>query len=144
MFRPPFPMPRFLPLAFALALSGCASWLPGVQDQEAPPEPPPADPVEAFEKVGDPPRDDAHAADDPDNLSSDIQRLQDARRAYEAAESFRAAETRRRQEKCRESGEGREVPIEDGSGSTYCEDAPADAPEAQDADEPASDAGQTE
>lgn len=118
-------MLRQFPILIVFALCGCAGVpLTGDETESAEADPPPTDPTAAFEKVGEPHRDDRGMTEDRDNLSRDIERLQNARRAYEAALDHRAAEVRRRQAECRASAEGREVPIEDGSENpaTYCEE----------------------
>ncbi len=92
---------------------------------EPAPEPAgPVDPLDAFEKVGEPQREyTGTGVNDPDNLSSDIERLQDARREYNQAQDREDAEHLRSQAECWDSEDSRKVPIEDGSAepAVYCE-----------------------
>lgn len=106
----------------ALLLAGAAC----TTTPEPEPEPAgPVDPVEAFKTVGEPDRDYVGpGTTDPDNLSQDIERLQDARREYNHAQDRQNAEHRRSQKECLEGEGGRKVPIEDGAEdpAVYCED----------------------
>lgn len=93
------------------------------------PEPAPVgpldEPVDAFEAVGEPRRVGAGSRDR-DTLSTDIERLQQARKTYELEQERLSAEMRRRQAECRRREGSSEVPIEDGSGdpeATYCQPA---------------------
>lgn len=108
------------------SLAGCALW-----GQEEPEDKPahkgPIQPIEVFEQTKEPRRE-YPGREDPDGLSRDIERLQDARREYENERAREAAEARRRQEECREMEGSQQVPIEDGSGSEegYCQPPPPD------------------
>lgn len=95
----------------------------GPEPDEKEPRRAPIQPVDAFEEVDQPLRGGDGFSDQPDALSQDIERLQDAKRKYQAEREFEAAERRRRQALCRESGEGRETPIEDGNPEpgVYCQ-----------------------
>jgi len=103
--------------ALALLIAGCASEPP-------PSQPGPLDePVDAFEAVGQPQRPANDSVQGRDELSSDIERLQDARKTYRQEQERLSAETQRRQVECRAAPDSREVPIQDGSGdpdATYC------------------------
>lgn len=103
--------------ALVLLSAGCASEPPQTQ-------PGPLDePVDAFESVGQPQRPVNDRQGDRDELSTDIERLQDARKAYRLEQERLEAQTRRRQAECRADPDSREVPIKDGSGdpdATYC------------------------
>lgn len=107
-------------MALALLLGACAM---GPDSEKDEPRQTPIKPVDAFEEVDQPLRGADGFSDQPDALSQDIERLQDAKRKYQAERDFEAAERRRRQALCRESGEGRETPIEDGSAepAVYCQ-----------------------
>lgn len=109
--------------ALALLLGACTL---GPEQDEDEPRQAPIQPVDAFEEVDQPLRGADGFSDQPDALSQDIERLQDAKRKYQAERDFEAAERRRRQALCRESGEGRETPIEDGSAepAVYCQPNP--------------------
>ena len=91
-----------------------------------PAQPGPLDePFVAFETIGEPVRPGASDRDRR-NLSTDIERLQNARSKYENEQERLSAEARRRQAECRARADSREVPIEDGSGdpaATYCQPA---------------------
>ena len=91
-------------------------------------EPGPLDePVDAFEAVGEPRRPDGASNREDTTLSTDIERLQNARKTYEQEQERLRAETQRRQAECRARDGSREVAIRDGSGdpdATYCQ--PAD------------------
>lgn len=106
-------------VALAL-LGGCAYW-PFARDT-APPDASPTKPIEAFEAVGDVHRPIEPPATQPESLSNDIQRLQDAKRAYQAAQDHHAAQTRLHQERCRKAG-GEQVPIQEAGLQTdnYCQ-----------------------
>jgi len=113
-------------LISGLILSGLILVVAGCTNTPEPdPEPAgPIDPLEAFEEVGEPQRTYTGAGvNDPDNLSSDIERLQDARREYRQAQDREASEHQRSQAECRESPDTRKVPINDGSDepAVYCE-----------------------
>lgn len=117
-------MYRYLLLSFALALSACATQ-PSKEQANADTAPGErVKPIESFEKVGEPRRRSSGMARGPVNLSTDVERLQDAKRAYKAERAFEAAQTRHRQQECRQSKKGEEVPIEDGSEdpATYCQE----------------------
>lgn len=107
-------------VVLAAALAGCAN----------DPEPRPSvlnEPVDAFEAVGAPQRPGGSAQRDRDNLSTDIERLQNARSTYEHEQQRLTAEMKRRQAECRKQADSRQVEIQDGSGdpnATYCQ--PAD------------------
>ncbi|ERJ18765.1 hypothetical protein T35B1_04813 [Salinisphaera shabanensis T35B1] len=117
--------PYLRPLALVVAggcvlLSACAS------------DPKPADlspldePVDAFEAVGEPQRPGGASNREDNTLSTDIERLQNARKTYELERERLRAETSRRQAECRARDGSREVAIQDGSGdpnATYCEPA---------------------
>lgn len=123
-------MYRFvLLLAAVLVLSACATPQPHATRDAYLRKP--ASPIRAFEKVGHPVRPAAGWTGQPRNLSTIIQRLQDARRAYRAERQFEAARTRHRQAACRASEQGREVPIMVGGMkvATYCQKSPGDAPD---------------
>lgn len=116
-------MIRYLLLGAMIVVSACANQPSDTQDADDAAAENSLEPIRFFEKVGEPRRETRGMTKDPDNLSTDVERLQDARRAYEAERDFQAAQTRHRQKECRESGEGKEVPIEDGSENpaTYCQ-----------------------
>lgn len=119
-----------MPMIIRIAL-GAALALPVACSNAPPPEPQPVpeSPVEAFEQVGEPQRDYTGAGrNDPDNLSSDIERLQDARRKYDKAQDQRAAQRARAGNKCPPGQTPREVAIEDGAEASgrYCQ--PQDKP----------------
>ncbi len=99
----------------ALLLTACA----GAPEPE--PRPPLDAPIDAFEAVGEPrmPRGDRTR----EGLSSDVERLQNARRAYEQEQERKAAEVRRRQRDCRAQPDSTQVEIEDGAGGAYCQPA---------------------
>lgn len=85
----------------------------------------PVDPLESFERVGEPQRTyTGTGVNDPDNLSSDIERLQDARREYNQSQDREASEHQRSQAECRESEDTQKVPIHDGSEepAVYCQE----------------------
>ncbi|MES1941027.1 hypothetical protein T5B8_12338 [Salinisphaera sp. T5B8] len=106
-----------------IGLSGCAS------DPEPPPPNPLDEPVDAFEAVGEPQRPGGASNREDDTLSTDIERLQNARKTYELERERRRVEASRRQAECRARADSREVPIQDGSGdpnATYCEPASDD------------------
>lgn len=121
-------MNRLFLLGLALTISACVHQSSPSDGGDDAALPQPATPIRAFKKVGQPIPSAAGGVRDTDDLSSDILRLQDARRAYRAERSFEAAETRHRQQECRESGQGEEVPIEDGGVDplTYCQQVPDD------------------
>lgn len=120
---------RLTCLVLAAGLTGCTVWSP--EPAEEPEERRgPITPVDAFEEAEEPRRD-TPAYEDPDGLSRDIERLQDARRKYENERAREAVERRRRRAECLEREDSRRVPIEDGSDEpiSYC--APP-APKAED------------
>lgn len=101
-------------------VAGCAS------DPKPAPQGPLDEPVDAFEAVGEPQRPRSATPREDTTLSTDIERLQNARKTYEQARERRRAESVRRQAECRRRPGSREVPIEDGSGdpdATYCQSA---------------------
>lgn len=105
----------------ALGMSGCAFWQTQEVEQNASG---PVDPLDSFEEVGEPNR--TYTGDgrnDPDQLSSDIERLQDARREYNQERSRTTTENQRSQQDCLQSPDARKVPIEDGSAEpgVYCQ-----------------------
>lgn len=104
-----------------LLIAACAS------DPEPAPLGPLDEPVDAFEAVGEPAaRPGGAPARDSDNLSTDIERLQNARETYRQAQQRRRVETQRRQAECRAEPDSREVAIDDGSddpNATYCKSA---------------------
>lgn len=112
---------RLACIVLVAGLAGCAVWSPDDTAEEPEERQGPITPIEAFEQTEEPRRD-MPGPEDPDGLSRDIERLQDARRKYENERAREAAERRRRQAECREKGETREVPIEDGGEETveYC------------------------
>lgn len=122
MFRIPFVLPAVVLAAATVA--GCTIWSP--DEAEQPERSGPIQPVEAFEEVEEPRREMLPGREDPDGLSRDIERLQDARRKYEQERDRQAAEAQRRQEQCRQQEGSREVPIEDGSGDPveFCQPDP--------------------
>ena len=84
------------------------------------------EPVDAFDAVAEPRRPGGHNNRDANTLSTDIERLQNARQAYRLEQERLRAETSRRQAECRAREGSREVPIQDGSGdasATYCQPA---------------------
>lgn len=113
-------MSRLICFALVAGLSGCAVWSPDDTAEEAERDGR-VRPIDAMRETEEPRRD-MPGPEDPDGLSRDIERLQDARRKYENERDFEAAERRRRQAECREMEGSREVPIEDGSGdpATFC------------------------
>jgi hypothetical protein len=120
----PKPNMRWLLCQAVLAcvlIAGCAS-------DPKQPEPSALDePVDAFEAVGEPRRPAGASNREDTTLSTDIERLQNARRTYEQERARLRAETERRQAECRARDGSREVAIQDGSGdpdATYCQ--PAD------------------
>lgn len=79
-------------------------------------------PVDAFNAVGRPytPHDGLRHG----SLSTDVQRLQDARRLYELSRERRARTLERRQRQCRRQSDSRRVPIEGAPGEfVYCQPA---------------------
>lgn len=81
-------------------------------------------PIDSFEKVGEPHRAYPNVrGNEPSNLSTDVERLQDARRQYNNDRAREAAEHRRSQAECRKAPDSKKVPIEDGSGTSgeYCQ-----------------------
>lgn len=121
-------MVRYLLLGLACAVSGCV-YQPAEMDSDGNTAArTPASPIRAYEKVGHPIRPAAGSVGQPSNLSTTIQRLQDAKRAYQAELNFEAAQRRHRQEACRKSEQGEEVPIEAGGleAATYCQKVPSD------------------
>lgn len=104
-----------------LGLAACATTTKPEQPQASGP----VQPIDAFEKVGEPQRGypNVGGGDAPGGISTDVQRLQDARRQYNHDKAREAAEHRRSQAECRKSSKNRRVPVEDGSGSeaVYCE-----------------------
>lgn len=110
-------MSPVLIMVLAASLSACSLAPPPA------PAPPAQEPVEAFEAVGEPRRPVLPPTADRQSLSSDIERLQDARRRYEADQADRATALRRSQAECRGSERHREVPIKDGSGApgVFCD-----------------------
>lgn len=110
-------MPSVLIMVLAASLPACSLAPPSA------PAPMAQEPVEAFEAVGEPRRPVLPPTADRQSLSSDIERLQDARRRYEADQADRATALRRSQAECRESETHREVAIEDGSGAAavFCD-----------------------
>lgn len=106
-----------LPLA-ALLLALCACT--GAPEPEPPA--PVNKPIDAFEAVGEPytPNDGRREG----SLSTDVERLQNARRLYELEQERQANEVQRNQRLCREQPDSRKVRIEDGTGkAVYCEPA---------------------
>lgn len=107
-------------VAGCLALSACVS-------DPKPVDPSPLDePIDAFEAVGEPRRPGGASNREDDTLSTDIERLQNARKTYRLERERLRAETSRRQAECREREGSRQVAIKDGSGdpnATYCEPA---------------------
>ncbi len=76
--------------------------------------------------MAEPRRPGGHNNRDANTLSTDIERLQNARQAYRLEQERLRAETSRRQAECRAREGSREVPIQDGSGdtsATYCQPA---------------------
>lgn len=112
---------RLACIALVTGLAGCAVWSPDDTAEETGEREGPITPIEAFEQTEEPRRD-MPGHEDPDGLSRDIERLQEARRKYENERDREAAERRRRQAECRERGDTREVIIDDGSGepALYC------------------------
>lgn len=101
----------------AAFMIGCAS------NPEPAPRGPLDEPIDAFEAVGAPqgPGDASRRQDE--TLSTDIERLQNARQTYRLEQERLSAEARRRQAECRAQDGSRQVPIQDGSGdpdATYC------------------------
>jgi len=101
-------------------LAGCASepssQTPGPMNE----------PIDAFEAVGAPDRSSGAPQSDQDLLSSDIQRLQNARETYENEQRRLSAEMQREQAECRQRPDSRQVAIQDGTGdpdATYCQPA---------------------
>lgn len=93
----------------SVMLAACSTF------SERDPEPAPAasEPHEAFEQVGDPRVvEPGPGPSDPDGLSSDIERLQDARRKYEHDKSQEAREIRRRQAACAQNPDSSSAPIQ--------------------------------
>lgn len=104
--------------ASALLLTACA----GAPEPE--PRPPLDEPIDAFEAVGEPRMPPGNRPRE--GLSSDVERLQNARRLYEQEQERRAAEVQRRQRDCRAQPGSTQVEIEDGAGgknATYCQPA---------------------
>ena len=103
---------------FACALlAGCAS------APEPVPPGPLDEPIDAFEAVGDPQRPGGASRRQDETLSSDIERLQNARKTYRLEQERLSAEARRRQAECRAQDSSRQVAIQDGSGdpdATWC------------------------
>ncbi|GAB3673402.1 hypothetical protein GCM10028792_08930 [Salinisphaera aquimarina] len=86
------------------------------------------EPIDAFEAVGAPQRAGGAPQSERETLSSDIERLQNARDTYEHEQQRLSAEMKREQAECRQRSDSRQVAIEDGSGdpnAVYCQ--PADA-----------------
>lgn len=107
-----------------VAIAACTATGPPAQEAE---HSGPIEPVEAFEEVGEPREIYTGTGDnDPDRLSDDIRRLQDARRKFNQEHDRRAAESKRHQAQCRESPDTDKVPIEDGSEEpgVYCQPRP--------------------
>ena len=103
-----------------LAFAGCAS------EPERAELGPLDEPVDAFEAVGEPSRPGGATNREDTTLSTDIERLQNARKTYEQEQQRLRAETQRRQAECRARDGSREVVIKDGSGdpdATYCQPA---------------------
>ena len=103
-----------------LAFAGCAS------EPERAELGPLDEPVDAFEAVGEPSRPGGATNREHTTLSTDIERLQNARKTYEQEQQRLRAETQRRQAECRARDGSREVVIKDGSGdpdATYCQPA---------------------
>lgn len=99
-------------VAGVAVLSACSTTPPA----EEPARTGPIDPLDAFEQVGEPEREYTGVGrGDPDNLSSDIERLQDARREYQSEKARESAEVKRNQAQCNASKDSRKVPIDDGN-----------------------------
>lgn len=101
-------------------LAGCSTAPPPSQPG------PMNEPIDAFEAVGAPDRDFGAPQSDRDLLSSDIQRLQNARETYENEQRRLSAQMQREQAACRQRADSRQVAIQDGTGdpdATYCEPA---------------------
>lgn len=105
-------------------LTACISSPP--PDEEQVEDQGPVKPADAFNKVDEPHRDMTGIGRESDNLSTDIERLQDARRQYEHDKAQEQAERLRRQAECREKPDSDKVPIQDGSDqpSVYCQEKP--------------------
>lgn len=80
-------------------------------------------PMEAFEVVGEPRNPGGTNNRDADNLSQDVQRLQQARKRYQLDMERRRYESERRQADCRAQAGSSEVAIQDGGGrgASYCQ-----------------------
>ncbi|MES1924271.1 hypothetical protein [Salinisphaera sp. T31B1] len=116
----------------AQAAALCLSFLAGgcVISQPEPRSVGPLDePIDAFEAVGAPDRSGGAPQSDRDLLSTDIQRLQNARETYENEQRRLSAERQREQAECRQRPDSRQVQIQDGTGdpaATYCQPADED------------------
>lgn len=110
-------------LAFVVliaGLAGCTVWPADESAEEEPERQGPIQPIDALEQTEEPRRD-MSGYEDPDGLSRDIERLQDARRKYDKERDREAAERRKQRAECLEAGDAREVTVEDGGGpAVYC------------------------
>lgn len=104
-----------LPALLAVAVAGCT----------APPNPQPVaidEPVDALNAVEPP-----HTSADSrfgGSLSTDVERLQDARRLYELTREQRRDDVERSQQRCLQHDDSRRVPITGaGAGAVFCEPA---------------------
>lgn len=78
------------------------------------------EPVDAFNAVGQPytPHDGRYSG----NLSTDVERLQNARRLYELAQEQRGQSVEYRQQRCLEQSGSRRVPVQGAAGGfVFCE-----------------------
>lgn len=111
-------------LALSIAVFGLAACSKATKPDE-PQTSGPVQPIDAFEKVGEPQRGYPNVGGGaaPGGISTDVERLQDARRQYNNDKAREAAEHRHSQAECRKSPENRKVPVQDGSGpgAVYCE-----------------------
>ncbi|MAA74165.1 MAG: hypothetical protein CMN28_05615 [Salinisphaeraceae bacterium] len=107
-------------MVLSMAAAGCQVFSP----QESDPRAPASDPAEAFEQAGEPqPVQPGPGPADPDGLSSDIERLQDARRVYEHDKSQQSRELERQQARCRDNPDSESVELGDAAGGgAYCQE----------------------
>lgn len=109
---------RFALVVLTAVAAGCTVWSPEDPVEETERDGP-IEPRQAFEEAEEPRRESFPGREDPDGLSRDIERLQDARRKYDQERDREAAELRRRQEECRARDGSHQVPIDDGSEQPY-------------------------
>lgn len=111
---------RLVFVALIAGLAGCTLWPADDSAREESERKGPIQPIDALEQTQEPRRD-MPGHDDPDGLSRDIERLQEARRKYEKERDREASERRKRRTECIEGGDTREITVEDGGGpAVYC------------------------